>query len=153
MPDYKHYGKAQGGQLKYNNDNFFRACLNMLEGKEVEFLIRERIDPVTEDQMGYYRAGVIREASNSEQFGGWSEEDIHQYYQHKYLTTTVHRIKNGVTIEYPLIESTASLGKKRMAEYITRVIADLMQIGVEVKGPEHYFTGKYHTRKLHVRKS
>lgn len=150
MTEYRHYGKVTASaQLAFNNYSQFENELKILSGKEFEIIIRERFIPASTDQHGYYRGGVIREALNHEDFGGWSEDDVHDYYAEKFLTFSIHRILAGKVIEYAIIESTAHLGKKRFAVYIQQVIDDLWnEHQIEVGAPEDYVIGKYQTRNI-----
>ncbi len=147
--EYRHYGKVtEAAQLIFNRYSDFENELKLLRGKDFEMTIRERFVNATEDQHGYYRAGVIREAMNHEDFGGWSEDDIHNYYAHEFLTIMVHRKLGKRTVEIPIIQSTATLGKKRFAIYIQQVIDDLwIHHKIKVGAPEDYVIGKYQTRK------
>ncbi len=82
----KHYGKIVNGKEIYYNPDLHQETLNSLEGKEFEEILKEKHKKVSEDAFGYYYGGVIGEAMEYEMFGGWSKDDIDDFFSSMFLT-------------------------------------------------------------------
>lgn len=121
--------------------------LDANEGKELVRIYRQVVEPTTTDQHGYLRGGIIRSACmNSDRFAGWEEEDIYAYFVQKYFYIPVIKTENGKSIEFRKYLSMASCGKRRAAEFISRIIQDLAEDKenpIVVLPPEEYVLNKY----------
>lgn len=152
-PTIRFYGTVKNGLRQYYKQPMHQQLLASLEGKEFEETLQERFVDTTPDQMGYFRAGIIRHACmESEDFGGWSEQEIANHFAEKFLTFTKAKqilFKGKQTgIEIKVTESTANLGKKRMSEFIEKVLNYLAEEHeVFPLSPDDYMANKYATRK------
>lgn len=121
--------------------------LDANEGKELVRIYREVVEPTTTDQHGYMRGGIIRSCCmQSDRFAGWEEEDIYAYFVQKYFYIPVIKTENGKSIEFRRYLSMASCGKRRSAEFISRVIQDLAEdkeCPIVVPPPEDFILNKY----------
>lgn len=149
-PTYHHYGKVTNGSLVHYNWPLFKQSLASLEGKEFDLIVKEKRKRVSLDTHGYYRGGIIRECLQYEIFGGWEEEDVHDFFSFEFLghtKTFMVRHDNGMISYRNLkkVPSTADLSQKEMNEYIEKVIAWLANEGIVVHSPEDYYLGKYKT--------
>lgn len=98
------------------------------EGKELVRIYREVVESTTTDQHGYLRGGIIRSCCmNSDRFAGWQEEEIYDYFVDKYFYVPVVKTMNGVSVEFKRKLSMATCGKRRAAEFISRIIQDLAE--------------------------
>jgi len=141
----RYYGRVLSKQLNFDPLSIarFTGALEKLEGKEFELHLREKVKRVSDDQHGYYRAGIIRTAAQAEIFGGWTEEEIHQYFADMFLGYSYHKKLGNITVERRGTRSTASIGKKEMQQYIEHVISWLALNNIQVKSPDEYFTHEY----------
>lgn len=152
MDGIRHYGKVQGGQMRFTEKNRhkFEQALKYIEanGGEFELQIRPASEPVTEDQHAYYRAFIRHTLVEQEIFGGWGDDRIHQFFASMFLGYTKMEIVNGKEYVVRKVESTANIGKRRMAKFIEQVIAWCAVEGITVGKPEDYHTGKFKTRHI-----
>ena len=111
------------------------------------------IEPVVLDktinQLGFYRAGIIRDACmNSEYFVGWQEEEIADYLEDMFLTEPTSmeiHLSDGNTqfVMFNRRGRVSSLNIDQMNKFIESCIRYLAQEGIPVKDPEDYIVGKY----------
>src|SRR3990172_7582517 len=87
----KHFGKAPNGKLKFYNESLFNEAVKAIGDDEFELTIKKKAKRVTQDQRGFYRAGVIGTAMEFEMFGGWERDDIHNLFAGMFLKTEVSR--------------------------------------------------------------
>lgn len=142
-PRVKFFGRVKGGALHFYKPAMFQEFVSHLENKEFEVTLQERFYETTHDQHGYYRAGIIKHTCmQTEIFGGWLESEIHGFFTGLFLSYT--KMMAGKEVKF--IESTGTLGKKKMTEYIEKVINWLSQHEIYVLTPEEYYAGKYASR-------
>lgn len=152
-PTIRYYGTVKNGVRQYFKNNLHQRQLALLEGKEFEETLQERFVDTTPDQQGFYRAGIIRHACmESEDFGGWSEKEISEWFESMFLIFTKNKIIKRKGQEQPTVlvvkKSTANIGKKRMSEFIENVLHYLAeQHDIHPLSPDDYFAGKYQTKK------
>jgi hypothetical protein len=102
--------------------------LDANEGKELVRIYRPVVEQTTTDQHGYLRGVIIRMCCmNSDRFAGWDEEEIYNYFVDTYFYIPVIKTMNGKSIEFKKKLSMATAGKRRSAEFITRIIQDLAE--------------------------
>lgn len=142
-PRIIHYGFVKNGKKNYYQTELYAKQLAELEGKEFEEEIREKVKKTSRATTGYYRAGVLRTALQCEVFIGWSEEELHQYFTSRHLSTVIEKFVNGERVEIPTIISTSELNQSEMNDYIQKVTVELAEMGIEVLPPENYTTTKY----------
>jgi len=99
------------GHLKMNDIDGFNIYLKMLEGKQVDVIIRKHKESRT-DQSNRYLWGVVYKMIAEET--GHSAEDIHALLKTKFLKKLAF-IKGK---KYEVIQSTASLDKLTFSNYI-----------------------------------
>jgi len=116
--------------------------------KEFEMILRPKEDEVSESQHGYYRAGICRWlVKNTEEFGGWLEEEVHQFFADMFLGVTRIFLHKEEHHEKRIVLSTGSLNKEEMSEFVMRVLAWLAGHGITPPDPETINIKKY--RKVH----
>lgn len=147
---YHHYGKVTNGSLVHYNWPLFKQTLISLEGLEFDLIIKEKHKRVSLDTHGYYRGGIIKECLQYEMFGGWTEDDVHDFFAdqflHYYKTLIINHDDNDKTYcNVRKVISTSSLNQKDMNEFIEKVIGWLAEHGIVIHSPEQYFLGKYKT--------
>lgn len=151
-PVIRFYGTIKNGTRYYYKPQLHQQRMASLEGKEFSEILEERFVDTTPDQMGYYRAGIIRHACmESEDFGGWTENEIDEHFKDLFLAFTKSKIVKyrgkETTISVTVRESTGSSGKKRMSEFIEKVLGYLANMhNIYPLSPEDYFNGKYATQ-------
>lgn len=144
---YHHYGKVTNGALVHYNWPLFKQTLSSLEGLEFDLILKEKHKRVSLDTHGYYRGGIIKECMQYEIFGGWDENDIHEFFADMFLKYTKTLIRSDINkrILVTKVQSTAELNQREMNEFIDKVIAWLANEGIVIHSPEQYFLGKYKT--------
>jgi hypothetical protein len=147
-PLLRHFGKVENGEALYFDLNLYLSNLQLLEGKEFELVIDERFHETTRDEHAFYRGGIIPTMMQDENFRGWEKDEIHAYLTNRFLGETVVKELRGVLQEVRKVPSTANIGRKRMAQFITDVITWLGTMGIEVKDPEQYVLNKYSHGKI-----
>ena len=143
----KHFGKIVDGIKKYYRPTLYQEQLKALEGKEFVEIIQEKHQHITDDQRGYYRATNRWLIDNTEAFGGWEEDELHQEFCNLFASYKKWIGGEVTGVEKTFVESTSNMGKKRMAKFIDDRNKWLsMQYSIEVPSPEEYYTGKYSSK-------
>lgn len=144
MSNIKFFGIVKNGIRCYYRPELHKQVLIPLEGKEFEEIIQERFIEPSQDQHAYYRGGIIAgTCMETELFQGWTAHDIHDLFGSLFLSYTKVATISGKDIEIVKTESTANLTKKKMAEFITNVIAWLAEHNIYPLAPEEYVLAKY----------
>ena len=147
-PTIRFYGAVKNGVREYLRPLLHQEMLKKLEGKQFEEVIQQRFEDESPNQHAYYRGGIIKATCmEAEAFAGLSERDIHDIFANMFLTyvrPVVVRF-NGEerTFEVSHTDSTGDLGKKRMSEFIDKVLNFLAEQSIFPLTPEEYFYGKY----------
>lgn len=146
-PDIIFYGTIKNGKRLYWKPNLHQTLISSLEGKVFEEIIRERIEPSTDDQRGYLFGAIIRKTCmNTELFGGWTEDEIYDFFAGKFFSVKKTVIFKGkeYTIKKPLsLNKRNGAGKKRVSEFISRIVEFLANEGIEVQDPSSYKLNSY----------
>jgi hypothetical protein len=143
--EYKHYFKVINGNPVYEDMDMYRLVMRNLEGKRGFSIIKDIEEDTSPNQFGYYFGGIIRqECMNSECFVGWTEKQIHEYFL-KEIEGEMKMITMGGKTRIAEVCPSFPFGKKKMAEYITKVIAKLQtEFDIHPRPAEHYKYNKYH---------
>lgn len=149
MEGIRYFGRVQGKQMRFNDQNRlkFEKALEAIEasGGDFELMIRPCSAPTTEDQHAYYRSFIRNTLVGCEIFSDWDENRIHDFFASRYLRySKIEIVKDREHLVWH-VESTANIGKKRMAQYIDSVINWCAQEGITIGSPEDYHNGKYKT--------
>lgn len=139
----KHYGRVVNGKKVYLRPDILTKNLEMLEGEEFEEIIKKKAKAVSSRSKGFYFGGIIRVCSGQEMFGGWTEDDIHDYFAGMFLShyaeeKAFNTKKETFTKTVQKVKSISSLNSKEMSEYIEKVISWLAYHGIEIETPEQY---------------
>jgi hypothetical protein len=125
--------------------------IESLEGKRIEFTIKEVHEKPSSDQHAYYRGAVIETGLTAECFGGWTADELDAYFTDKHLGYNIHKIMQGkecVTGKVVVIRkvpSKADLNKKEMGEFMEKCIAELAIEGIVVHSSDSYKLNKFKT--------
>lgn len=145
-PLMRHIGKVENGKLLLNDISLYNKNLNRFEGMEVELTIQEKFEDATNDQHAYYRGAILPTALQHPDFAGWTKKSLHKFLTGMFLGEIVQRKVNGKGYEIPVVESTANISKRRMAEFIEEVLQFLSQMDIYIEDPEKYKLTKYKTK-------
>ena len=147
--DFKHYFRLVNGKFIWKDKQMFEFIKRSLEGKEGFAIIKEIEHDVTPNQYAYYFGGIIRkECMVSETFGGCKEGEIHNYLL-KEIEGTVKQVKmkDGSVRHIEIVPDFSLFGKRKMAEYIEKVIALLQtEYGIYPKPAEHYKYNRFYIK-------
>ncbi len=146
----RHYGIVRGKKILLHNLPLFNKNIESLEGKQIEFTIKEKHETPTTDQYAYYRGGIIETALTAECFGGWTGDEVDKYFSDKHLGYNVEQIirkKSGVEHRLTRVipSKDSSFPRKKMAEFIDKCIMELAEESIIVLTPEQYKVDKYKT--------
>lgn len=150
-PIIRHYGIMKGRKIYLANLPLFEKNADALEGKKIEFVIKEELEKPSVDQHAYYRGGVLETGLTAECFGGWTSDELHKFFMSYFLGIEVHvavKRKDGTEFinNRRDVPSLADLNKKDMAEYIEKCIAFLAHEGITVHSAAQYKLNKFQTR-------
>lgn len=144
----KHRFVIKHGGRYYLQPMKLHQRLMELEGKSGYDIIEEDFDPTTKDQFAYYYGGIIKAVCmQTEMFAGNEETEIDDHFRDLFLTYRKMISINGKHREVVKQDHLSSLGKKKMAEYITKVIAWLGNEGIECPEPNEFIIKKYTTKE------
>jgi len=137
---HRHRGKVNDSAKLFLNDiKWYQNNLDALQGKNIYITIQEEIEPVSKNFHNYYRGIVLKTALQSETFGGWTSNELHEYYVDRYLVSFHNKQIKGQVITLKKVPSTASIGTKRMTRYVEDVKNNLAQEhGIIIKDYEDY---------------
>lgn len=137
-----HYGRIKSGKLIFSIPDLYSQQLLELEGCDVVVNIKKRHKKPSNNQYGYYRGAILVACHQSEEFS-WCDkkDDIHDiYFAPKFLSYVV-KGKRGQ--EVTLVRSLADITDEEMSDFITRVLADCDQMGIQIPSPESFYNKYY----------
>lgn len=144
--EFKHYFKVSNGKFYFEDREMFDFVKRSLEGKRGYAIIKEIEEDISPNQFAYYFGGIIRgECMNSNAFAGWTERQIHEYLL-KTLEGEVKPIlkKSGEVVHEETVPDFSMFRKRKMAEYISKVIPFLqMEFDIHPKPSDHYKYNKF----------
>lgn len=146
----RHYGIMKGRKIYLHNLPLYEKNADSLDGRKIEFTIKELHEKPSTDLHAYYRGGVIETALTAECFAGWDGDMVHAELASLFLgfdRMVEYKRKDGsvvkkITREVP---SLANISQKEMVAYVERCIVFLAEEGVEVLSSEMYKLNKYKT--------
>jgi len=126
------------GKLIPNNSEKHESMLSKLEGKTVYYYIDDT-SSFTKNQMGYYRALNTWLSKDTEAFGGWDTNDIHQFAATLFASEKKTYFIDGKKMESLHVESLSQMTKQRMSEFIDSWVNWLsIELEIIVPQPEDF---------------
>jgi hypothetical protein len=140
----------KGRKIHLHNLPLYEKNADALEGKRIEFVMKEEIDKPSVDQHAYYRGAVIETGLTAECFGGWTGDDLHEFFANEFLgaNVMVHVVRKDGSVINKMnrnVSSLSDLNKKEMSEYVEKCIAFLALEGITVYDSNQYKLNKYKT--------
>lgn len=147
----KFYGRIVGGKKQYYRPKQYANWMLLMEGKEFEEVIQQKIVNPSNDQHAYYRAIVRWLSYETEIFGGWDEDYIHSFFANKLLSRKIvtqiyHNDGSMTSEELIIIPSTAKLTRKEMSEFIQKFLDWLAGEGIFPPEADEFVTKNYATK-------
>jgi hypothetical protein len=141
----KHLGICKNGEFKPYKPGLLKSDLLRNDGKPMYLCLLPYREEKSTDQLGYLHGGIIEGACiHTEMFGGWTHDEIYNYFLSKFAQYDVHKeSSDGTIIEFPVREQIRDFSKKRMSKFIEDVIAFLAINDIYVLSPDEYIIGKY----------
>lgn len=130
------HGFAKSGKLVSYNPILHENVLTHYEGKEVEYCIRLKRNKPTLESHGYYRGIVLPCALQSEIFGGWTLDRVHNFFANLFLKDIKTEEVGGKTYIVEKTRSTAGISRKRMTEFIDQVRNWLAEYNIITPDPQ-----------------
>lgn len=124
-----HHGRLEEGKLRLDNPSWFKGMLMQFSNAPVVLTLERRVKSKSKQQTGYYWALVLPTIS---EHTGHSPEDLHDIFKAKFL----RRKRTWRGGDIAIVHSTSSLSSNEMAEFITNVILEANELGIEVPPPD-----------------
>lgn len=118
-------GFIKGGQLLYKNARWFKGMLSLYEDCEVLITVERRQKKRSVEQMGYLFGVVYPTISDHT---GHTPEELHDIYKTKFLRKKVEWQGAKMVI----VGTTQKLTTNQMAEFVTNIILDAAEMGIEI---------------------
>lgn len=131
------------GTLIFKNAELFDKDVAQYAGKEVVITVEEKNGKPSDDQYGYYHAGILATALKTELFGGWTKDDLDEFLSNKFLGDRKIRTINGVQVEIKHTPSKATISKRRMSLFIENVLSFMSEHGIKIPEPQYVSTKRY----------
>lgn len=128
-------GRLKDGKIVLNNERWLKGHLSLYEDCAITLVVERRAKDRSKEQLGYLWGVVYPEMSNHT---GMSPEDIHDALKSKYLKRKV--LWRGYDMFSP--RSTSQLTVGEMAEFISNVILEAGEMGIEVPPPDKLYQFK-----------
>ena len=144
--DYKHYFKVVNGKFIFEDREMFDFVKHNLEGERGYAIIKPVEQDISPNQFAYYFGGIIRkECMSSNAFAGWKEGEIHNHLLKEVDGNTKPvKGKDGIIRYIETVPDFSLYGKKKMAEYISKLIPHLqMEYDIHPKPSDHYKYNKF----------
>lgn len=121
-------GALRKGKLVLKNARWIRGMLALYDDCDITVTFERKKKNRSKEQLGYLFGVVYPEMSN---YTGMSVEELHAVCKTKYLKKKIHWRGADMVV----IDSTSRLNSNEMAEFITNVIQDAAELGVEIPEP------------------
>ena len=128
-------GIVKGFKLTFFNEPLYGNILGYYNNKQVEVCIREKRKKVSPETHGFYRGVILPICLQSEMFGGWKINEIHDYFASKYLADIKEKILNGNTIIIKTTLSTGGISQALMNQFIENVRQELEENQISTPDP------------------
>ena len=135
----KHQAKVVNGKVIYFNHELYSNQLFQLEGKQVDGIIKERHRRASADQFGYYFGGILKACHESEYFHHFDKsDDIDVYFEDKFRSYRRMVILPNERYEIKKHRGLSEMSITEVAEFIERVLAHCVELGITVLTPQEY---------------
>lgn len=140
----RHKVQFKDGKITFYQPKRFQQDVELREGKDGFLDLSEYSPEASSDQFGFYFATLRWYIDNSEYYGGNDLDTLDKHFTQKHLSIKRVVYFDGVAEELSFVESKTSIGKKKMAEFITKVLAELAEeSGLTSPSNEEMILGKY----------
>lgn len=118
-----------GGKLRFKNARWVRGMLQQYDDvKEMTVTFEKKRKKRSKEQLGYLWGVVYPEIS---EHTGHSPEELHAIFKAKYLKRKVHW--RGA--DMATLTSTSRLTTNEMAEFMSNIILEAGELGIEIPPP------------------
>lgn len=121
-------GELKDGVLVPEVPGWLEAVLSSYTDCKVTVLIERTRTSKSKEQLGYYWGVVLPEIAYDT---GHSVDELHEIFKSRYLRA--RKFWRGANLT--IVGSTQNLSLAEMAEFITKVIAEANELGIEVPPP------------------
>lgn len=120
-----HNGQLKEGKLVLDNPEWFNGMLSLYADTAVSVTVERTRHSKSREQLGYYWGVVLPELSSHT---GHSIDELHEIFKSKLLRK--QRVWRGQKLT--TVGSTQDLSVNEMADFITNVIVEANELGIEV---------------------
>jgi len=128
-------GRLKEGKIVLNNERWFNGHLSLYEDCPITLIVERKAKDRSKEQLGYLW-GVVYPCIS--EYTGYSPEDLHELFKAKFLKNKM--VWRGSDIF--TVKSTQQLKSGEMAEFITNVIVEAADLGIEVPPPDKAYQFK-----------
>lgn len=122
-------GALINGKVIPKNPRYVRGSLAMFADSDIRVVVERKRTKRSKEQQGYYWGVILPYIS---EHTGHTSEELHEVFKHKYLSQKV--IWRGGEMSIP--RSTTVLSTNEMAEYLTNIILEAGELGIQVPEPD-----------------
>ena len=87
-----HKGVVKNGNIIISDNILYNSHLKQLEGKRIAVIIKEYKVESTMNQRDYLFGVVYKTALETDTFGGWSKDEIHNHYKKMFGIITISEL-------------------------------------------------------------
>jgi len=127
-----HYGQLKDGKLELANPRWFRGMMQLFADCDVVVTIERKKRSKSQEQLGYLWGVVYPYISDHT---GHAPEELHEIFKSKFLRER-KQWRGG---EITTLKSTADMSTNEMAEFITNVIVEAAELGIDVPEPDKLY--------------
>lgn len=128
-------GRLKDGNIVLNNSRWFKGHLSLYEDCAITVIVEKRSKDKSKEQLGYLWGVVYPCISNHT---GYSPEELHEIFKAKLLKSKM--VWRGA--EVITVRGTQPLKVGEMAEFITGVILEASELGIEIPPPDKAYQFK-----------
>ena len=142
----RHFGRClDNGNISFYNKELWNEQRNVLAGKEIEIVIKERHRRPTVSQFSYYWGAILRTCLEHESFQGYlNVEELHKcVMQPMFLGYQVRVIVGKKKWDKQMVKSLSELTKKETSEFIENVLNFCAEQDVIILPSEQYIEKYY----------
>lgn len=128
-------GRLKDGKLEFNNEPWFKGHLSLYDDAPVRILVERRTKSKTGEQRGYLW-GVVYDYIAKHT--GYSPDELHEIFKGKFLKSKF--AWRGFDIF--TVRGTSDMTSNEMAEFISKVILEANEMGIEIPEPDKAYQFK-----------
>lgn len=149
MVNRRKVGIVLQGVRIYDNQVLNQKTIDALEGQRFQEWIEPEWVAAGPNQLAFLHGVLCVEPLQSNVYAGWEKEELLNHYLDLFasdFTIKEKTLPDGKRKEIVIRkkERISKMGKKRLSEFIEKIIVHLVQEGIEISDTNDYLLKKYH---------